>query len=239
MSQNQKYDPPKHTTGDTAHLVSSAILSLIPGAAELFRFFVIPPLEKRQQKWMEEVGQALRELEQKREAQLEELQNNPRFITVLVQATQAAMHNHQEEKINALRNVIVNSATGIDIDEDLQLQFVRFVDELTPSHLALLQFFADHEAQVSAISSYEQVYQFFLSESKCNLGRDEFMLLCTDLTTRILLHVSPDMEAFEGVFKSDKLLLESQREGPMLRVTSIGRKFLKFITRIPQQPISS
>lgn len=70
--ESTKYEPQKRTSGDTAHLVASGLLSLIPGAAELFQYLVPPPLEKRQAKWMEKVAQALRDFEKNQGARFED-----------------------------------------------------------------------------------------------------------------------------------------------------------------------
>ncbi len=232
MADDRGYTPPEHSTGDTAHSVAKAALSFIPGATDLFEFFVLPPLEKRRQKWMEEVAQGLRELERKGLLNLEELENNEAFITILVQTSQAAIRNHQAHKLMAFRGVVLNAAINIDIAEDLQLRFVSFVDELTPSHIALLQFLAHYEDQLAKVASYDTLFQRFLAEGKCKLGQDEFLLLCADLTGRALVQISPDMKAFPGVYESDKIITDRLRErGPMLRVTDIGHSFLRFITQ--------
>ena len=65
------------------------------------------------------------------------------FITTILQASQAAIRNHQEEKLEALRNAVLNSALPGAPAEDLQFMFVRYIDELTPWHLSVLKFFDD------------------------------------------------------------------------------------------------
>jgi hypothetical protein len=50
---DQKYQPPKATGGDAAHMAVKAALSVIPAlggpAAELFAYLLAPPLERRRQ----------------------------------------------------------------------------------------------------------------------------------------------------------------------------------------------
>ena len=91
-----------------------------------------PPLERRRLQWMEKIANSLRLLEEARQISLSDLQSNEAFVTTLVQASEAAIRNHQSEKIEALRNAVVNSAVGVDIKEDLQLTFIRYISELTP-----------------------------------------------------------------------------------------------------------
>jgi hypothetical protein len=189
-----------------------------------------PPLEKRRNAWMKEVGRTLQELEKNRGIKLEELQTNEAFVTAVLQATQTALRNHQREKIEALRNAVINSASGINIEEDLQLQFIRYVEELAPSHFALLKFLADHEQRLASIKTYEELYQQFVPQSLQDVSREEFMLLCADLSGHVLLRISPSVKEFEGVHQSTVLITSAPRhKGPMLMVTGIGRQFLAFV----------
>lgn len=56
-------------------------------------------------------------------------------------ATQIALRSHQTEKLNALRNAIVNVAKGSAPDEVLQNVFLNFVDSFTEMHLKILKVF--------------------------------------------------------------------------------------------------
>ncbi|MCL4528700.1 MAG: hypothetical protein M1282_04735, partial [Chloroflexi bacterium] len=118
---SKKYEPPKADSGDTAHLVAKAALSVVPGASELFEYFIKPPLEKRLEKWQEEVANALRHLEEENRLNIENLKANEQFISIIVQVTTIALRNHQKEKLSALKNVIINSALQTNINDDLQL----------------------------------------------------------------------------------------------------------------------
>jgi hypothetical protein len=53
-------------------------------------------------------------------------------------ATQAAIRNHQKEKLEALRNAVLNSAEKNALDEDIKLMFVSLIDTFTPWHLRIL-----------------------------------------------------------------------------------------------------
>jgi len=102
----KKYDPPTPEESDIAHKIARTGIASIPvvggAAAELFTTLITPSLEKRRQEWMEEIAEGLRELEANSQLNINELQDNENFITVLMHANQAAMRNHQKEKIEAL-----------------------------------------------------------------------------------------------------------------------------------------
>lgn len=140
-SQERQLDPPESSTGDTAYLVAQGVLSVIPGAAELFQYFVTPPIERRRQEWMRQVGQVLQDLQEHREVDLKDLQSDDAFIDTLLQASQVAVRNSQEEKRQALRNAILNAALPNPPEHALQQMFLVFIDILTVWHLQLLKLF--------------------------------------------------------------------------------------------------
>jgi hypothetical protein len=135
---------PSHSSGDIAHSVAKAGLSAIPviggPAVELFQYVVQSPLDKRRMAWMAKVGEKLQELENKG-LNLETLQNNEQFISAAMYASHLAMRTHQEEKLSALRNAVINTATGQAPEEALQHMFLDFVDTLTDVHLRMLKVF--------------------------------------------------------------------------------------------------
>jgi hypothetical protein len=93
---------------------------------------------------MEEIGRRLKELEEKIQGfSFEKLSENEVFVTTAMYATTIAIRNHQDEKIEALRNAVLNAALPSAPEEDLQLMFLSFVDAFTPWHLRILKFFDD------------------------------------------------------------------------------------------------
>ena len=233
MTDN-RFVPPQAEKKDKALAVVRAAIGSIPyvgnAAIELIPLLFTAPLERRRQEWMNAVADALTELEKDRGIRLEQLQSNEAFISVLVQATQAAIRNHQKAKIRALRNAVTNSAVGAAIEEDLQLLFIRFVDELTPSHFSLLQFFREHEHDFETLESYEQLFQSFSPNPKSvTITRDEFRLFCEELQSRNLLRISANVEDFSGVGSNNYIVTEGSNPGPMLLVTELGEKILNFV----------
>jgi hypothetical protein len=226
-----KYEPPKADSGDIAHLVTKAALSFIPPAPDLFEYFVRPPLQKRLEKWQEDIAQALRDLEKNPGINLETLQNNERFITIIVQTTQIAVRNHQREKLHALRNAIVNSAINPNLEEDLQLTFIRFIEELTPLHLSLLMFLVSHEDSLKSLTSYPSIYQLVSSNITDSLSKDQFKMLMGDLNARGLIWISQDIDDFEDIYQASAILDMSTKDDlPRIIVTNIAKEFIGFIS---------
>ena len=55
---------------------------------------------------------------------VEILEQDEKFISISMQATQIALRNHQEEKIEALKNCVINSVIQTDIDENKAIMLI-------------------------------------------------------------------------------------------------------------------
>lgn len=137
-------EPPKQSKGDLVHAATKAGLSAIPvlggAAAELFQLVIQPPLERRRTEWMAAIGEKLQNLEDNG-LKLERLAENEEFITAAMHASNIALRTHQQEKLDALRNAVLNVAVGQAPDAALQHMFFRWIDSLSPLHLRMLKFF--------------------------------------------------------------------------------------------------
>src|SRR5882724_12867217 len=124
MNEKPKYTPPEKSTGDAVHAVARAGLGALPvagaAASELLIALVTPPLERRRNEWMAEVGDALLKLEERMGVVLESLQTQDQFVDVAVAATLIALRTSNKEKREALKNAILNSALPNPPEESLQ-----------------------------------------------------------------------------------------------------------------------
>lgn len=132
----------------SAALVAGPFAPLAAGGAalatELFSQAFGPPLEKRRDKWLGQLCEQMAVLEAKVENfTFENLAQDEAFITILLQAQQIALRSHQEEKLEALRNAVINSALPLSIDENTKLLFLGFIDGFTPIHFRLMNFLND------------------------------------------------------------------------------------------------
>lgn len=97
---------------------------------------ITPSLEKRRDAWIESIASKLIELDRT----LQSLHDNDSFITAIMYASQIAIRTHQEEKLEALRNSVLNSALPTSPEDDSIHIFLNIVDILTPTHLRILKF---------------------------------------------------------------------------------------------------
>lgn len=232
MDNSEIQGKPKAVAGDIAHLIVKAGLSAIPyiggPAAEIFSSVITPSLTKRRDKWVESIYNALRELEKRVEGfKIENLSNNEIFITTLMHASQAAIRNHQDMKIDALRNAVLNAALPNVPEEDIQLMFLNFIDSLTPWHLRILILFDNPEDWARNNGKEFPVWQFgtlflligFSHEELRN--RREFC----DQIIRDLYSM--------GLINIDNKSLHTTISGPGLlasHTTKFGKDFIRFIT---------
>ena len=141
------YEPPQQSAGDVVHVIVKAGIASIPhvggAGAEIFAAIVQPPLERRRNQWMQEVGEALRRLEQDRGIDLAALQDNDVFLDTVMTASQIALRTSQQEKKAALRNAILNATLPQSLDESRQQFYIHLIDTFTVWHLRLLKLFQD------------------------------------------------------------------------------------------------
>jgi hypothetical protein len=206
---------PQRSAGDYAHTAARAALSMIPvaggAAAELFSLVLASPLGKRRDTWLENLYRRLKQVEEQVDGfHFEDLQHNDAFVSAALQATQSALRTHQQEKLEALQNAVLNVALSTSLDEEKQLVFLGLIDVLSVTHLELLKLFSDRR-------SYPVDRMNQLRERR---GLTNPMVL--ELNSRGLLndprpYVARTRESEEGLVIQDWIL------------TPLGKEFLSFI----------
>jgi hypothetical protein len=137
--------PSESTKRDLATAAVKSLLSAIPvaggAAAELFGLLNIP-LAHRRETWFQDLADRLAELESHISGfRLDTLVDNEQFVSATMQATQAALRTHQQEKLEALRNAVLNCAVQQAPQDDYQTVFLALIDRFSPGHLRLLKSF--------------------------------------------------------------------------------------------------
>jgi hypothetical protein len=222
----------KKTAKDAAYEAGRAIVSILPAVGGplqvLFENVFQAPLDKRKQAWLEELVGIVEELQKRIEGfRPEALAKSEAFISVALQASQIALRNHKREKLDALRNAVLNSALPTAPSEDEQIIFLRFVDDLTPSHLRLLTF-------LDSPARWMEVHE--ISHPDWFMGG----------VATVLEHCFPDFVNKRDIY--DQLVQDLQTEGlatvgsylhmmmtkdGMLatRTSSLGKRFLAFVSK--------
>lgn len=102
--------------------------------------------EKRLVAWREQVMEQIRRLHQERGIAVEDLANNNDFLDALATATWIAETNCSADKRRYLANALFNVGAGTAVGADKQSIYLRYIEELTPSHMTMLIFLNDPPA---------------------------------------------------------------------------------------------
>lgn len=224
--KKNKYKPPQKNVGDALHSIVKAGLSILGGpATELFNSIVTSPLERRRTEWMKNMWQGLLELEKKKNVNLEELQKNEIFIDAVMQASQAAMRTSRKEKLEALRNAVLNTALPNAPDEDHQSIFLNLVDTLTPWHLRILKLLMNEQ--------WEEVRLDPTTQYMTPSFQGSVMAAFPELKEYVYDHIMKDLSSkgladLDAIDSSHEMATTSGR--PSVEITDIGNQFIIFIT---------
>lgn len=113
-------------------------------AVEFLRLVLVPPMGKRRDEWLQGLCDRLHSLEQRVAGfRMDALVDNEAFISAALQASQAAIRTHERQKLEALRNAVVNVAAGRSADTDTTTFFLALVDNLSATHLEILRYFGN------------------------------------------------------------------------------------------------
>ncbi len=102
-----------------------ASISFIPGISQFVNDYIKSSSTKRLDKFLAVVFQEIENLQENTNQHTD--LDNPSFQTTLMYALQIASRNHQEEKINALKNAVFNSALIDSIGSDRQSIFLNYI----------------------------------------------------------------------------------------------------------------
>ncbi len=223
--------PPTDPKAELAAALVKGAVSTIPIAGGMISEvgnLYLNPLEKRKQAWMNEVGRAIEEIRERFSRLPESLEDDESFISFLYQTTILALKNHQREKLEALSNALVSAADPKCVSEDLVFQFIRYIDELSVTHLKILAGIEKHAGQLTRLENLDQVYSRFQSLTAISLDRAMFRSFLQDLDARFLICIG-DLEDFaEYATKVEHIVTEQSGKRP-LTVTEFGRTFLSFL----------
>jgi len=217
------------TTGqDIAYATAKAIVGSIPiagaAAGELLGLLVAPPIEKRKTKLLTEIGQRLKDLEEAKRLDINGLAENQRFIDTVLQATTYALKTSDNEKIEAFKNAIINTALNEAPDKTISQIFLNLIDSFTTWHIKLLHLFNDPEGWFKTNNRPTPNYvaaglNSIVTDAYPELkGHGDLVNIIWADLKRAGLHNSGELGA---VMKGSGLLQQ--------RTTEMGKKFLNYI----------
>jgi hypothetical protein len=219
----------KRNKSDSIVDLTNASVSLIPivgGPLSILLGAVLPSISDRQNTWLISLSNDIQKLAEQNENFLENLITNENFITILMYATQIAIRNHQEEKLDALRNAVLNSTLESTIEDDVELMFINLLDSFTVNHLKILLLMESPEKYLIKIGkelpnrpgSLVRFIEYAFPE--LDSQEDVIKAVWNDLYNRTLLDTSDVNVSFS-----------TNADWRYARTTELGNKFISFIKR--------
>jgi len=235
----------KRTKEDSVYVLIMAALGFIPymgAVTPIISEVVKPPIYKRFEKFLISIDEQLQDLENRIDNfNKKEILEDPAFFSILIHASQIALRTHQEEKLEALQNAIINSALKLSPDDDLQLTFLNYIDTFTILHIKLLDLYNTPKSQewveklVGSFNEHEETndsIRFVSGEAYFYLFPEfdgKYYIIenvIRDLYNKGLINVpNANGGGIYYIFEIDK---ETYRITPSVR--EIGQKFLSYIS---------
>lgn len=140
-------DPAIEPESEKLHRSTRMALSFVPGVGgalvEVFNSVIESPLTKRRWETVVQIGEVINDLLERKVVTEEDLHENDAFISTVAEVCAISLRNHQQEKLEALKNAVRNSALPSCPADDYRQLFLNFVDVCTVTHIKLLQLFND------------------------------------------------------------------------------------------------
>lgn len=193
------------------HRVLRAAVQIVTGPfggviLEAINAIAPPPIEMRRERWTDSITTAVNYMLAQNHATYDELINNESFISTIMHATTIAMRSHEKEKLEALRNAVLNSCLPTAPDDFLRHIFLNSIDFFTPLHILALK----RMDGVLSVGSPEEVILELLPE--CIYIKSVHGQIFQDLSIRGMVDHETNNSFGYDVNRSD-----------------IGNKFLVFI----------
>lgn len=182
--------------------------------------------EQRLRDWMEQLADVVQELlDRVDELDVESLADDSAFLDAVATATRIAEKTSSAHKRAALQNALLNVGTGSGPGEDKTSMFLRYIDDLTPSHMRLLRFLSDPRGAFGeaglewpnmGFGSLRSIFERLHPE----IAKDEAFL---NAILGNLHRAGLTLDTGMGVVMSDGAFDDG-------RVTSLGNQFTAFVT---------
>jgi hypothetical protein len=215
--------------------VAAIAFPFLGAGVTLVDLVTAPMRGKRFSDWCEELRLSLNELSDKVDGLTPEaLAKDEAFFSTFAQAAQSAIRTHQREKLDALRNAVLNTAIGNSQSPDYDMVFLSLIERFTPLHLKVLATFATEafppryideslgdDPSSSRQADYERrqsLYQWVRARVPDLEGDEGFLqALLTDLSGAGLTTIHPEIRS-----------VAADRLGGT--ATEFGRALLRFIS---------
>jgi hypothetical protein len=222
---NELQQFPDKDNRDFGYRVAKSAVGVIPFIGgplqEILEMAVGLPSAKRQAEWFRSVAEVLQDVCNRVDGLTpENLGQNEEFQSVVASATEIAMRNHRQEKLEALRNIVKHTAEGLKIDEVLRNSFLSLVDRFSPLHIVVLRLHHNPSSSPEIVAKAKSMmtggFRHLLVAALPNCSEEVLNQIEADLAAERLIHPSGGMATMQGLMTSHS--------------TTRGTAFLQFIS---------
>lgn len=212
--------------GEHVFNIFRAALASVPiGAsfASLLKDYIPDARFKRIDGFARQVAEDLKRLSDKIDA---DYITKDEFAYMFEQSFRGVAQNYQEEKIDAFRAILLNSAIRKDVLQEEKEFFLSMVNNFSVVHIRILKFLAKPEVYISE--------QGIIRDSIQGGFRDIFRTLMPEVDAMIVESAFSDLFQL-GLINTDKTIFHTMTSGSGLqlvgdgrRVHDLGRRFIEF-----------
>lgn len=216
------------TSSPAEHILNiiKAGLSTAPfcgGIASLMTDYIPSGKQKRLEQFAKQLAEDLTNLkDQVKENSI----HTDEFAFLFEKCFKGAAENYQEDKIQAFRAILLNTAIGIDYSEEEKEYFLNLVNSLSVLHIRILRFMAN---PISYVESHA------ISKDQIRGGFSDFLpIAIPGVALDVIKSVFGDLHQY-GLITTDKSIFGTMTSAQGLhllgnRVSELGRNFISFCT---------
>lgn len=236
---NSKVEVPKNKNLKDIFLsISNDAINVLPDGysfKELFEDEFNTSLQNRKEKWFDYIGKALEDVI-KQHNTFKKISFNENFIDIFIHATHIALTTINQDKIEALKNAVLNTLFNSNLAEFKQKIFMSLLEQFNEYHIIFLKlldnqtedirnitFKIDHSFSI-ANPNFQDLIERIMPE--CIENMDFPNLIITDLFSKKLTLTNDSNFGLSFTYQYGQAIISTGK-----RTTELGREFLTFISK--------
>lgn len=196
------------------------------------------PMEERRNEWIEQIEADVYKLNQRYDNLEKCIRDNENVLSTVIMASQLAMKTCNKEKLQALRNIIMNTIMQPDYEEYKLQMFLNMIEKFTEWHIRLLDYFSrpeelqkEHKIVIKSgqFNSQPAMQVFWSLYPKMKTQKEYIKVIMENLFTDGLISV--DGKFIDVIYQYNPPIgIYNEECGPLAkRTTDLGDELLKLI----------
>ncbi|MBO6794727.1 MAG: hypothetical protein JJ895_12520 [Balneolaceae bacterium] len=212
----------------TLGLIAS-VVGLGP-AYELITTLILPLHQKKEKEFVQDLATRIYNLEQEGKISIQELADSKEINTTITKAILLAQQNHQKEKLEALKAIVINSAIRIEsqnIDDEEVSLFLRIIERMDTTQFLMMKMvgnphkFLEETGNPKLNNQTDRLATLFLSvfpkyKQKLDLVNQQWV----ELHSMGLVSTNIFADQFSNHYQT----------GKSDKITALGERFLEYIS---------